>query len=261
MFIRIHRVFLYALMALLALGAAVTPAAGQANAPEFLLISHTRVKPEMLQDWQDLIKTEGNLALQKAGVPWRNVWASAVFGDAYRYVSATPITNFAQFDQPSPIVRGLGQEAATRYGHKLRRCIDGSQSELVRYREDLSLPGDMASPPKLAVLTIVRTVPGKSREFENWIKTDILTAYKKIGVQGYLVHQTIFGGDANAYVTVTLRNSFADLDKGPLLTQAVGAEAAAAILQRAAPFVASVERFMTRYVPELSYSAATTAAK
>lgn len=43
---------------------------------------------------------------------------------------------------------------------------------------------------------------------------------KQAGVT-YLVSQTIVGGDGNKYVTLTMRDSFADLDKGPVLIQAI----------------------------------------
>ena len=70
----------------------------------------------------------------------------------------------------------------------------------------------------------------------------------------YLVTQTIFGGDANEYVTLTMRDSFADLDKGPVLVQALGEEGAQKLLQKLpAGIVVHVERSLSRLVPELSF--------
>src|SRR3989442_14328952 len=86
-----------------ALALASDTLAQEAPKPQLISITVTRVKPEMLQDWQDLIKNELNPALQKAGVPFRSVYATAVFGDSYEYVSVAPITSFAQYDKPSPL--------------------------------------------------------------------------------------------------------------------------------------------------------------
>ena len=80
---------------------------------------------------------------------------------------------------------------------------------------------------------------------------------KQAGVT-YLVSQTIFGGDGNEYVTLTMRDSFADLDKGPVLIQALGAEAAEKLVQKMpAGTVVHLERSIARFVPDLSIMPAT----
>lgn len=223
-------------------------------APSWISVSVTHVKPEMLQDYQDLIKNELNPALQKAGIPWRSTWATAGFGDSYEYVGVAPITNFAQYDQQSPLVRAMGQEGATRFGHKIRKCVDSTRTYAIRFLPDLSVMGDPSATPKFAVVTNVHVIPGKNQEFENWIKAEILPVYKKMNVAGYWVHQTVFGGDANEYTILSLMNNFADLDKGPWLVQAVGAEAAQKILMHGSAFISGVERSFSRVVPELSYT-------
>jgi hypothetical protein len=51
-----------------------------------------------------------------------------------------------------------------------------------------------------------------------WGKFDLersfLPLYKKDNVAGFLVSRTVFGGDANAYHSVLLLSSFADIDRG-----------------------------------------------
>jgi hypothetical protein len=75
---------------------------------------------------------------------------------------------------------------------------------------------------------------------------------KQAGIT-YLVSQTIFGGNANEYITLTMRDTFADLDKGPVLVQALGPEGAQKLLQKLpAGTVVNLERSLTRFVPELS---------
>jgi hypothetical protein len=104
----------------------------------------------------------------------------------------------------------------------------------------------------LAVVTYIHVAPNRNSEFENYVKNDYAPVMKQAGVS-YLVSQTIFGGDANEYITLTLRDSFTDLDKGPVLVQALGAEGAQKLTQKLpAGVVAHVERSLTRFVPELS---------
>lgn len=224
------------------------------SSPAMISVTVTRLKPEMLQDFQDLVKTELNPAFQKAGIPWRSTWSTAGFGETFEYVSVTPIPKFAQYDQPNPMVRALGQEGAIRFGYKMRKCIESSHTYAVNFRPELSIMGDMNKEPKYAVVTNVHVLAGKGPDFENWLKTEILPVYKKMNVPGYWVHQTVFGGDANEYTILSLVDNFADLDKGPWLAQAVGPEAAQKVLQHGSMFVAKVERSVAKYHPELSYA-------
>jgi hypothetical protein len=51
-----------------------------------------------------------------------------------------------------------------------------------------------------------------------------------------------------------MRDSFADLDKGPVLVQALGEEGAQKLLQKLpAGVVVHVERSLSRFMPELSF--------
>jgi hypothetical protein len=67
------------------------------------------------------------------------------------------------------------------------------------------------------------------------------------------VSQTIFGGDANDYVTLVIRDSFTDIDKGPVATQVLGQEGAQKLMAKLpAGAVTRVDRTIMRLVPELS---------
>ncbi len=113
-----------------------------------------------------------------------------------------------------------------------------------------------AGPPKLAVITSVHVAPNRNAEFENFVKNELTPVMKQAQVS-YLVSQTIFGGDANEYISLTLRDTFTDLDKGPVVVQVLGQEGADKLLQKLpAGVVTNVERSLTRYVPELSIAPA-----
>ena len=98
----------------------------------------------------------------------------------------------------------------------------------------------------------VHVAPNRNNDFENYLKNDFAPVMKQAGVT-YLVSQTIFGGNANEYITLTMRDTFADLDKGPVPNQALGPEGAQKLMQKLpAGAVVHVERSLTRLVPELS---------
>ena len=220
---------------------------------EFLSITVVSVKPEMVAEFQNFMKNTTNPALKKGGVKWRAVWQSTpAAGDAFEYVLIAPIDSFASFDGPSPIEKGLGAQGFAGWQAKAGSLVSSVRRFIVRTRPDLSFEAKRTSPPKLAVVTEVHVAPNRNNDFENFLKNDYLPVMKQAQVS-YVVSQSIFGGDANSYIALTLRESFADLDKGPVINQVLGAEGAMKLLQKLpAGTVTHIERSLTRLVPELS---------
>jgi hypothetical protein len=239
---------------------AQTKAEGAA-APEFLAVNVVHVRPELALEWEEFQKKETIPALQKAGIVQRDAWRTAI-GEAFEVAFVTPMANLAMRDEPSPMVKALGEEGARAYAEKNRRLIAGSRSFVIRTRPDLSYAPASNEPPKLAVLSNLSIAPGRITDFENHVKTDVLPIQKKAQSLGYLVSQTIFGGDGNEFVTLVLVNSFADLDKGPAAVRVLGPEGAAKLSAKSAGIITHAERIVIRYDPELSFKvASSTAAK
>jgi hypothetical protein len=245
--------------ALCALSVAQTPKpTPQPASREFLLLTVVSVKPEMIGEFQNFMKNTTNPALKKGGIKSREVWQNTTAaGDAFEYVMVTPVGKFAEFDGPSALEKGLGAQGLTAWQTKAGSLVNSVRRFIIRTRPDLSFEAQRTGPPKLAVVTFVHVAPNRNSEFENYLKNDYAPVMKQAGVT-YLVSQTIFGGNANEYVTLTLRDSFTDLDKGPVLVQALGEEGAQKLLQKLpAGVVVNVERSLTRFVPELSIMPAT----
>jgi hypothetical protein len=234
---------------------AQTPSPSPATEPAsmFLSITVVSVKPEMVAEFQNFMKSTTNPALKKGGLKWREVWQSTpAAGDAFEYVLVAPVDGFASFDGPSPIEKGLGAQGFAAWQVKAGSLVNSVRRFIVRTRPDLSFEAKRTGPPKLAVVTEVHVATGRNTDFENYVKNDYLPVMKQAQVS-YLVSQSIFGGDANTYIALTLRESFADLDKGPVVNQVLGAEGAMKLLQKLpAGTVTHLERSISRLVPELS---------
>jgi len=228
-------------------------AAAAADQRQWLSITMVSVKPEMITEFQNFVKNETNPALRKGGAMWREVWqTTAAAGDAFEYVIVAPIDNFAQYDGPSPLEKGLGKEGLAAWQTKASRYVNGVRRLVIRTRPDLSYEGKRTGPPKLAVVSHLHVAPGRRQDFENYTRNDFLPVVKQ-GQATYRVAETIFGGDANEFITLTLRESFADIDKGAVAVQVLGAEGAAKLLQKLpAGTLVHVERYLARFVPELS---------
>jgi len=229
------------------------PMSTQPSAPQqWSSIAIVHVRPDMVTEYEDFVKKEAIPAQKKAGVKWRNTWQTANFGEGFEYVIATPIEDFAQYDGQSAVAKALGPEGMRAYTAKQRKYITSVHTYAVVDRPDLSYQGQMAE-PKLGVVTITHVVPGHIQEFENIVKNDVVPAMKKAGVPGFFVSQTIFGGNANEYVSVTLYNSFADIGKGSPMIRSMGQEWVNKLLQKGAGIIAQQERVVARYNADLSY--------
>jgi len=233
-------------------------AMADAPPPQWSSISVVSVKPDMVAEWQDLQKNVVNPALKKAGVKERGIFETAVFGPSYQYVVITPITSFAQYDEPVGLLRKtLGEDAYRDYVAKSRRCVVSVQTYGELARLDLSYMGKMATmtaPPKLAVVTSISVMPGRAAAFENLVKTEVLPVMKKADVIGYFVSQSMFGGDAWGYTSVVFWDTFAEIGKGSPFERVLGPAGSAALFAKLAGVVAHQERVIARFNADLSFS-------
>lgn len=230
-----------------------TPSPQPAPTSEFLSVTVVSVKPEMMTEFQNFMKNTTNPALKKGGLKWREVWQNTgAAGDAFEYVLVTPVGKFGEFDGPSALEKGLGAQGMPAWQAKAGSLVNSVHRYIIRTRPDLSFSAQRTGPPKLAVIHFVDVASNRNSDYENYLKSDFVPVLKQAGVT-YLVSQTIFGGDANEYITLTMRDSFADLDKGPVLVQALGEEGAQKLMQKLpAGTVSHLERSIIRLVPELS---------
>ena len=229
------------------------PAAAPATPGQLSSIAVIRVKPEMINEWIDLNTNTVNPALKKAGVKSRSVWQTAQFGESFEYVVITPIESLAQFDGEPPLRKALGEQGYQAYLEKARRMITSVHTYADQERPELSYLGKMTGPPKLVVVADIQVAPGRTADFENLIKTDVLPAVKKGGALGYFVNQTILGGDISGYASVTVYENFADLAKGSPLIRGMGPAGYERFLRKTAGIVVRTQRSVYRFIPNLSF--------
>lgn len=221
----------------------------------WLVITQVSVKPEMIAEFQNFMKNTTNPALKKGGVKWREVWQSTNYaGDAFEYVIVAQFDKFAEFDGPTPLEKALGSQGFADWQAKAGSLVKSVHRYIVRTRPDLSSMSSMSkgSAAKLAIIHSAHVANGRNQDFENYIKNDLVPVMAKAGTT-YLVSQTVFGGNANEYVTLTMRDNFAEIDKGPVPVQVLGADGAQKLFAKLpAGTVTHLERSIVRLVPELS---------
>ena len=226
-------------------------------------ITVTQMPNGMVPEWQNYQKNEVIPMMQKAGLTQSYVWRTATFGEAGEFIIARPMKDLSELDAPSPLVKALGQEAATALATgmaaKAQRFNAWSRTFMLTGRPDLSIELPAGYAPKLAVMATTDVAPGRTEEYEKYSKEG-LPVIRKTNVKGMLVGRVGLGGNPNQYITFVMFDSFTDLDQfGAAYTKA----AAEAKLAPTPPgIVTNTEWTTVRYVPELSIQpAASKAAK
>ncbi len=234
------------LAALAPLGNAQT----QAPAPQFYSVRVTKVKPEMAQEYRAFMQNETLPALKKGGVKLRNAVVTATFGDAVEYLFVEPVASLKQFDEPGPLNKALGQEGNRAWTAKWLRLIASSRAYIVQLRPDLSIiPNPGAPPSKLALAVTITVAPGRTAEYESFLKNDLLPIAKKAWSKGILISKVVLGGDGSEYRALIPVDSFEELEKE---AQAATLAGFGRIGVKTAGIVLHSETAVYRYVPELS---------
>ena len=237
----------------LALGALVAaPEAGaQALAEVWYEVDVVQVRPDRLDDFNELYLDEINPALQRAGVPWRSAWVTGQFGSLYERLFVHPLTGFANLDTGGPLAQGFrSSRQLDRVLSRLREYTEGRQSYAVLYRGDLSVESDDVSGLPIARITNLEIAPGQTPAFEAFLRNN-LERFRQAGVI-FGIYQRQFGPGPVVWQIVENLRSYSELAQGGILRAFGDAEAARA-LDELTGVVLSVERSVLEYDVSLSY--------
>lgn len=220
--------------------------------PSLISIVVIVIKADMVEDWEDLQKNELGPALQKAGVAFRDIWQTAAFGDSHQYAIVEPIQNYSAFDEPGVLNATLGDAGAARLIAKLRKSVVSRIVYAASARNDLSIPP--AGPPKLAVVSTYQVRPGRAEDYSRYLENDIVPVIKQAeGIDGFLVSQTVFGGNPQEWTTLTLIDNYAEIENGAPITRVLDGEQLAELSAKGRELATEVSRIVVRYRGDLSF--------
>lgn len=221
------------------------------DAPQMMRVGMYKLKPGGAYGFQEALKVI-NKAAEAAGVPWRETWATTLFGEAGTYVTVSPVKNFAQFDRESAVAK-MSPEDRAKYTTLMSNSVESAQFDLEEMRPAISLDSKRQGMPKLMRVMVVDVKPGKALEFEELIK-GILPLYQKAGVKDYWVTRTVVGGKVSQYTLLLPFDSWAQMDSIPAGEKLLGSAVAyKQYLAKVAECVDSGETMVVRSLPELSY--------
>lgn len=221
--------------------------------PARTLVVTTQVKPDMVAAYQELIQKEALPAYKKAGVPFRWVFTHGPVGPGATFVSAQPITSYAQFDQGPLLRTAMGAEAYSKYIARLQPMIVSTHGVIQTLVPNASLQSFSAKPPAWVIVATTQLLPGRGQEFANLTTTEFLPALKKAGVTDSWMFAANFGAPNSQRTIVTPISNWAELDQPGPIVRALGAEAAQKLNLKRAALTTGNESVLMRYVPEISY--------
>jgi hypothetical protein len=101
------------------------------------------------------------------------------------------------------------------------------------------------------VVNVARVVPGREQDYVNVMKSDFLPHFEDAKVRHVSGILTL--GGESGFLHLFYYESFADLDKGSPVMQALGPEGALAATAKLAGIVSSSSLSVARLIPELSF--------
>ncbi len=234
-----------ALISLALVAALPAAASAQDPPPPWLEMTIFGVEPAGVDDFlaaqQELAAME-----QAAGVPWRRVGRTAVFGDAYRFVILKPFTQFAAYARP-----GRADADRARVESRIERVVTSRESLALRATHDIDSPLPQDEEPALTLVQRVSVVPGKEQDYVRVMMEDVLPHF----TEAEMHHSTgaITLGGEGGYVHFFHFDNFAALDQGSPMARALGPEAALEVMSKLAGAVSSTDQWLVRHLPELSF--------
>lgn len=220
----------------------------EAPAPSLMEVTWVTAKPDMTEEFQDMVKDGLNPALVKGGLKTSWTWHNAL-GDEFAYVFVSPLSKMAERDGPSPVEKGMAPEAIGPFFKKAGTMVTSVRTAVMMERPDLSFLKD-GGPPKLAVVVTMKAAPGKQSEFDTYFMNEFMPAFKKSDAKALLMHQVMMGGDPHEYVMIVPIDNWADIDKGPPPSRTMGMDGWKKLVARMPGSITDIT--VMKLMPELS---------
>lgn len=183
---------------------------------------------------------------REAGVAWRSVSRTAIFGDTYRFVILTPLAGFARFDRPA-----AADSARAAVIGRIRGVVTGRTTYALRATPGLDHPLPDDAEPALAIVQVVSVATGREQDYLRVMAEDVLPHFREAEMH-HSSGALTFGGESG-YVHFFHVGDFAALDRGSPLARALGAAGAQEVMGKLSGVVRRSEQWLVRYLPAASF--------
>lgn len=213
-------------------------------------VTFVSVKPDRIGDFQAELKEVHALMKKDNSTRYSSVWMSLTGPREYAIVS--------YFNKWSELDAGADpntKEDAADLARLQTRMIDCAASwrrTIEEIQPDLSLPMSAEMPKMVRVLTtLVR--PEKYKDYLEFVKSDVLPAVQKGGLNTYIFAETRYGAPNTQVTSVIAMDKWGQLDEPFGVEKGLGKEGYQALLEKVRPLIIQAEVNEYRFQPELSY--------
>jgi len=218
-----------------------------------LLVTVSRLKPEMVDRWIALQQSEVVPALKKAGVTERVVYETLI-GEATEFVSVRPLPSFAELDEADPFEQALGVAGAARLRAELRACELSTHRHIENRQDEFFLdPGDAEA----LFASRYRAMPGRAGDYMSFVRTEMFPVMRQAQEEGTFsglsVTVSAQGGEAGIITLNMHYPVFAELDGPPPVAKTLGPEGTREFLAKGAGLITPIEQLVLRRVAALSF--------
>lgn len=106
--------------------------------PPMVRVLRTRVRPDKAAEFMALVNNEVMPGMKKGGAGFYT-FSRVSFGPrGQEFTPVMPVNGWADLDQPNPLRKALGEEGFQKLSAKRASIALSSDSEICRYRADLS---------------------------------------------------------------------------------------------------------------------------
>jgi hypothetical protein len=222
-------------------------ATAQDDTPMFFQVRAVQVKLGMSGEFADLQK-EFAAALTAADRPGRLVYQE-VRGDIGVYYIVSPPASISSYD--TPFEPPMKADDWASWLARFQDTVDSSTLTILRRYPDLGISSDDDSTPNFAYLRYRTVTPGKSSEYEEWTRSQLVPHLKMGGVKSRTQSRMVMGGNNNTWVSATFHENWTELaSAGPL--DHMGADARNAMLKAGDSLLVESENKILRFRADLS---------
>jgi hypothetical protein len=226
-----------------------------AEASQTLLGTFVTLHQGAIADYENYLKNDYIPAQKQGGLQARMTYSNGVFGEGPMFATFTPVSSLAQFDQPSPVRKALGDAGMEQLAQKAAKMVASRRTVLVRTRPDLSVAGDpKGEHAPLVLVTDLQVAAGRRLDFEALIKKEVVPVMQQAKVKAYNVLEIVYGDEVGAYITVVPYDTYDAIGKGHPLQTVLGEEGMKRLEAKFAGIITRMQRHVARYRPELSFT-------
>ncbi len=182
---------------------------------------------------------------EAAGVPWRSVARTAIFGETYQFVITSPLESFASLERTRDDPQRAGVIA------RIRHTVIDRRTYALRTTPTLDNPLPLEDSPALMLVQIVSVVPGREQEYLQVMADEVLPHFDEAEMH-HRSGAVTFGGEGG-YVHLFHVGRLATLDQGSPLARALGADGAQEVTAKLSGIVTRSDQWLVQYLSDVSF--------